>query len=143
MARPNCEYCGKPYGAKVTHTEMIFCPEDLADPTHVPMAPAYIGNGVVTKEWYSPDEAGWTNGDRSIEATRSQPNSPLAANPGVLKVIGHGIDPNRRQGRTLYRTITIPDNFHTPYEPFCKLRCALAFARSCHRAGYRIKKDPS
>lgn len=29
--------------------------------------------------------------------------------------------------------------YESRYEPFCTLRCALAFAQAAHRAGYRIK----
>lgn len=137
--KPLCAYCSKPYGRNVEHIVSIFTPDDAANPTTVPMVPAYNGNGVVVKEWYSPSEKDWRNGDRSVEITR--PNAVPDAVHSTHITLRHMLDNKNRTGRTLYRTIRTPGEYITPYAPFCTLRCGLQFGRSSHNAGYRIKKD--
>ncbi len=124
MTKPVCAYCKKAYGVRYIHTENIFCISNPDTPDQIPMAEPYKGNGQVLKERYSPDEAGWKRGDRSISAT---------------SFIGYGVKTDGPVGRTLYRTVWIPGEYYDSYSPFCKLRCALKFARASFTAGYRIK----
>ncbi len=146
--RPHCAYCAKLYGKPITRMEMTFCPDDPEHPDVPPTAPPYNGNGIVVQEWYNVDEESWRSGDRSVE---SKPQGTV--NPSLIQAINERNnerdtisisrmlgDPDARRGRTLYRTVGLPEDYSTPYAPFCTLRCGLKFAQSSHRAGYRIKK---
>lgn len=109
--RPRCLTCGKAYGRLATHTSSIWCPGAAA--SSPPMAAPYRGNGVVTKEFYSPDDAGWKAGARSL-------------------------GPDGETGRTLFRSVATPNVYYTPYKPFCTLRCGFAFGRALAAKGHRL-----
>lgn len=138
MTKPICACCGKPYGARNTKSEQIFCPDD--DTGKPPVAPPYRGNGKVSRESYWPDDDGWYAGHRSHEKVRETPPEPPTGNRFDQVAHMRRVMADHRPGRSLTRTVWIPGDYRMPYEPFCTLICALAFARGSYRNGYRIRK---
>lgn len=76
---------------------------------------------------------------RVHETTVTAPPTPYAGNELLVseELFPWGLSTDTPKGR-LVRT-TWDGSYVLQYEPFCTLRCALAFARSAHRDGYGRK----
>lgn len=101
--RPICVHCGKPYGSRDTTMETVRWPSGDM--------PAYRGNGIVTK----------TTMHRSARPAM-QLNDPTR---GAFTI--------EAMDNVAYRTIWDGATYRKPYEPFCTLRCALAYARKAYK----------
>lgn len=121
--RPHCAQCGKPYGARVTQSE------DVRWPVGEHMPP-YRGNGVVTKT--SPLRRMMLKADVLAERARraaSRNAFALARTEPELDPRFYADEPTM----TATREIWDGETYSAPYEPFCTLRCALAYARRAYR----------
>lgn len=102
MTRPVCGHCGKPYGKRVTQTEVIKWQGDKD------AMPPYRGNQMIVKEHYH----GFNDGE----------TGPRIAHGEQVGVNQH----------VAYRDLWDGATWSGGYNPFCTLRCALDYARKAY-----------
>lgn len=114
--RPTCVHCGKPYGSRWTETQKVTWPvgEDQ---------PKYNGNAVLVKEtsWGTTPSRESVEREEASKApfARMRPER-IAQYPDVAM-------------HSMYRETWDGESYVKPYEPFCKLRCALDYARKAYK----------
>jgi hypothetical protein len=119
MTRPICAHCGKPYGRRSTHNEDVRWPEGE------PM-PRYTGNGVVWKT-SEPHQLGLKAEFLADQAKRnaSWGGLPRKEEPDPRFYTD---EPTMHA----YREVWDGETWDGGYDPFCTLRCALAYARKAY-----------
>lgn len=121
--RPVCGCCGKRYGSRVTHTETVRWNKGE-------QPPAYRGNGVVVKDVGS----GFATASRSImEAEARRVFDPVRRAQALADAAKLPPDTSLHG----YREIWDGQSWHGGYDPFCTLRCALAYARKAYARSKR------
>jgi len=124
--RPKCVCCGKPYGSRATKQQRVTWP--LGEPM-----PAYRGNGIVVRTV----QHGKTVNRATVRAItmlsgnpeiRARQEAEIASAPEESVQIG-------------YRDVWDGLTWHTPYRPFCTLRCALVYARASYEARKQAKRE--
>ncbi len=117
--RPKCVSCGQPYGSRTTTSNKVTWP--IGEPM-----PAYRGNGIVVKTT--------THGTSANRAT-VRALTPLSVNPKVREMQEAQIARAPEESvQIAYRDVWDGVTWFKPYEPFCTLRCALAYAQAAFKA---------
>jgi len=117
--RPRCAYCDKPYGRRATHMESCSWPIDGK-------RPRYEGNGVIVKE-YAPYKTASRGTMRALQARTANPALRAQQEAELAKT------PEESRWVAQYEVWDGEKIDGTPYEPFCTLRCALAYARKAYQ----------
>ena len=117
--RPKCVSCGQPYGSRTTTSNKVTWP--IGEPM-----PAYRGNGIVvkTRPW-----------GKSANRATVQAVTPLSVNPEIrarqeAQIASAPVESVQIAYRDVWDGVT----WFKPYEPFCTLRCALAYAQAAFKA---------
>ena len=117
--RPKCVACGKPYGSRRTTSNKVTWPVGES-------MPAYRGNGIVVKTTMWP-----------VSANRATVRAvtPLSVNPEIRARQEAQIATAPVESvQIAYRDVWDGATWFKPYEPFCTLRCALAYAQAAFKA---------
>lgn len=119
MTKPICVHCGKTYGKRDTHDEQVRFPvgEDM---------PRYSGNGIIVNI---------SEPRQTVNRALIKSVEQLSGNPEI-RAAQMALIARTQEKSEMVATRTIWDgkSWSGGYDPFCTLRCALAYARRAYAA---------
>jgi hypothetical protein len=125
--KPICAYCGKKYGGRSLVIKTVVV--EIGQPV-----PPHASNLPCIKTEYIP--ALPENGGPSTP-DEAKSYVPMDTDGGSIRMMSY----NGRKGRRITRHYWDGESYHSGYDPFCTLRCALGFAKASHKAGFRIVEN--
>lgn len=117
--RPKCVACGKPYGSRSTTSNKVLWP--VGEPM-----PAYRGNGIVVKT----TKLGATATRETVRGVTALSVNPEIRARQEAQIARAPVE----SFQVAYRDVWDGVTWFKPYEPFCTLRCALAYAQAAFKA---------